>query len=1270
VKKIKYIGSKPVNQGNTPSFSFFNNTSNTIFSGELNITSNLTGENEVKREKRIIITQKNITLSKLDINLNELNNIVKTLKKLKLNIDLKNVATYSSYGSLKELFRVSINNIINNFPAGLGFLNVIDDNLYFNVLDYTYNEFNKKSTFKIPFIVIDNPFNINLNENTSIDLVNFKEKYFDYQVVFNNEKYNITNFTGYSSTNSSYIFLEVSGDVFGSLSSSTISEIFYIKPKDDLYLKYYNNLTEIEQYIIGKNDNYNFTLKIPLLNDNDELILNEIILKIPKSFYGYNLDTTSYQYEYFLEKLFEIGDLYDEYKSNFILRKLIPSNIIDFDNTNEFKIESLLKIYGNKIDEIKKFIDSLMYINNVSYDKINNISDVLIKNLASSLTWKAKSILDGNDLINSIFTVEDSTTKTSINEIDIELWRRIVINTNWFFQSKGTRKALETIFYFIGAPDCLFNINEHVYVAEAPINIESEFNDIEGYPTFPIPDPLTYYQQNGIEDGGFKFMERYRNLGYNITKIIDNKKSWVQNTGFTIHSSTNRNTNYTVNDTRLIINTKEVNIDIDPAKGIECDVYNYNLENNKPVISTGASIPYPQRESNKINVTNLTFGEYVNEIYSKFINAQNRKVAYAANDTHYPSLTKLYYDYFNYNDSNKRNFSDLLKYVDNIDILFNDFIEKLIPATTIFTGGATSIRNTIFTPQKYSYKHGIDDGSEFVTENILSITNDEKNTLLKIESEFTDTLLDNCNLLQITSEINVSDDENIDTEFFTNAKQNINLDSKFNSKICDVDNIEYVVTGVTKIELSSFTNNSLHNKSNNNIKEIIFELTGNTDNLTANTSNFYYYLYNYNYTLNIFNENPILMFKADYSALTSNTIISTINSNNLLCDTEYIIKPFFEFVVCPNIYEIYSAYTPYNIYEDFIYNNYFNNYSNSERFFNYLNFIPNTGTTISTFENINEYNPLFGLYNTNTDYYFASICNPDKPLFNIFTDEFSEGLYIENIPVNNTIFSSFTTTFEPIGDIIVSVNGLTLQKDIEYSNNLSITIPSFQKRSFILNQRLTSLHADTLTVSYYRSNINTTKLVTENFDFDTTTSITFNISTNFYEIALNNIRIPNSDLLLYYNGLLLQQNVDFVISSFNDNIIVLLFNPEPDSVFVVYYLTNSIGTDDLIEPTGSFFDLNWRTDNIVENRLNGFFELNFFELTNPSLTGTPIYQIIVPYNFITNIYNYVFYWLNTGLLLGNIYYFQIKSIKSFTTINNVVLTTINTSDRIRIKIPL
>ncbi len=1343
-KKIKYIGFETVNKRNLPSFSIFNDSyGTTYFNGGIRLSTVFNTGEEIKKENKFIITQRNVSLGDLKIsNLNELDDFIKITNKLKLNVDTENLSSYATYGSLKEKFRLSINNIINKFPGGVYFNTFVSGISYFNVLDYTYDSFNDISTFKSPITILDNPFFVNLYNNgslTSNTINNLVTKYEDYVLTLNDIDYGINGFTGFSNSNSSYLYFSINGNPFsGNSAPQNISEPFLIKPNDIQFNKFYNSLNELERYFLNKNTTpkYSFKFKIPQVNDDDELDYQIYNFKFPLSFDNYNLDTESLDYVEFLENLFNIGDIYDDYKSNLILRKFIPKNLIDFDNTNSFKTESLLKIYGKEIDEIKIFIDSLMYVNNVSYDKLNNIPDVLIKNLAKTLGWKAQNIINDKDLLSSVFANDrsgDTDIEASLAEVDIELWRRLVINTSWFLKSKGTRKSIETIFNFIGAPEALINFDEHVYVADAPVvkgstviddtiipiaarlaeqeDVIDEsdtiiISDNDGYPISPryYSDSFVYtrrfytdfyFQINGTEDGGESFINLYRKNfpqkedvpNFILKKVVDNKKSWVYYESASTHSSTGRNTNYNINDSRLIINSKEVTINIDSSRAIEYDVYNFNQQYNVPVSSTGStSSTYPQRESNIFDTTQLTFAQYIDKIYSTFINAQNRKVTDSAIGSHYPSLSKLYYDYYANSNSNKRNFYDINKYVDNLDNIFNSFIKQFIPATTIFDDSTFNIRNTIFTPQKYVYKHGIDDGSEFEVSVQLPI---EVNTpLVVIESEFFDTYESNIPIATIQSSVNVSDNGSIDTPNFTNVAQNMNLAPLWEAKICENEKSDFSFTGGTKITLSSLTQSSIFNKTTGTTHPVTFQFTSNTSTLSSNTTNFYYTVHKYDKNITGFSDTVIFSSKTlGYTAFTGTNILNTsISGNYLSNDSEYIIKPYFEYTTCPETATTFSAISAYNQYDFFLISGYTVQsyidstggtkfYNQSQRYFNYTAFtITDTGSSVTTLVDKNSYASSFVNYNSLDDYYFVSIANAEKPILLIPQVNVQEqGLVTETTVVNLIEFVDFYLEFEPIGDIVVAVNGVTIQKDLEYIQNPDPTLPiSIKNRAFRLLMRLTSSHDDILTVTYYKKqDINIKKLVKEDLNFTGSTKIVSAASGN-YEISLT-YPTYNSEIAVYLNGTILSKGIDYNLTLTDANKVILLYTPLDNSVFSVVYLTetDSIGVNTTIQPTALISNINWTTNNLISTNVTGKFIHQFYQLSDTGLTGNTVYTAETAYDYLTNNFSQTFDWQNSSpLVLGTTYYYRIASTKYFTTINYIDLSSVTYSDTVKIKLPL
>jgi len=177
------------------------------------------------------------------------------------------------------------------------------------------------------------------------------------------------------------------------------------------------------------------------------------------------------------------------------------------------------------------------------------------------------------------------------------------------------------------------------------------------------------------------------------------------------------------------INTKEVCIGLDPAQAIECDVFQfYQLSGTcwlwgslAPPFSS-LTVPFEYAADCSViqpdNITGMTFNQYLDYIYTNSIDPRNRKVlGYTDTSFFYPTLRNAYLSYYLWSNpqSNRLTFHKLQPFLDLIEVNFNTYFEQLIPATTIFDCQGTIIRNTIFNRQKFVYKPGLNDGSEFRT---------------------------------------------------------------------------------------------------------------------------------------------------------------------------------------------------------------------------------------------------------------------------------------------------------------------------------------------------------------------------------------------------------------------------------------------------------------------------------------------------------------------------------------------------------------------------
>jgi hypothetical protein len=184
---------------------------------------------------------------------------------------------------------------------------------------------------------------------------------------------------------------------------------------------------------------------------------------------------------------------------------------------------------------------------------------------------------------------------------------------------------------------------------------------------------------------------------FKLEKVIDNKKSWVVNEVYEnrIFDLVNSETNYEINNSKLALNSKEINLNLNMARAIEFDVMNY--------IDTSSCTRHLLDDfilgyKDFINVEN--FNKIINY---NFIDVKSRKTISA-----YPVLRKLFDDYVaslnNCNiQSNGYNYDLIFDYIINTNYNWVDLVEQLIPSTTLW-GSTYKFGNTIFDNNKFVYK--------------------------------------------------------------------------------------------------------------------------------------------------------------------------------------------------------------------------------------------------------------------------------------------------------------------------------------------------------------------------------------------------------------------------------------------------------------------------------------------------------------------------------------------------------------------------------------
>ena len=117
---------------------------------------------------------------------------------------------------------------------------------------------------------------------------------------------------------------------------------------------------------------------------------------------------------------------------NLVVRFLSAPQLFEFD-TEDQKAQSIFQLYGQSFDRVKKYIDNIAYMRNVSYDSINNVPDLLLKNLANTLGLDTVNLFDEKSLNDTLYTRTDTqyaglTVGHTLVDAEHEFYRRLLVN--------------------------------------------------------------------------------------------------------------------------------------------------------------------------------------------------------------------------------------------------------------------------------------------------------------------------------------------------------------------------------------------------------------------------------------------------------------------------------------------------------------------------------------------------------------------------------------------------------------------------------------------------------------------------------------------------------------------------------------------------------------------------------------------------------------------------------------------------------------------------
>ena len=212
----------------------------------------------------------------------------------------------------------------------------------------------------------------------------------------------------------------------------------------------------------------------------------------------------------------------------------------------------------------------------------------------------------------------------------------------------------------------------------------------------------------------FRNFEGMTNIGYTLTKVSDNQKSWSSDDlGNRTKKSNFNGVNYKTKNDNLVINSKNIEMYMNMGQGITYDIWETSVKSNYPIPNEGLTAPYPA--PGNIDWTSInpkpkekTFFEFAQSFYNNFINVRNRQTIFDGKTGGYPTLQSIFWKYLQSEETvgvptNKYTYQKMIDFTLGIGDHWQRLLEQVVPATTLWMTGQ-KMENSIFHRQKFVWR--------------------------------------------------------------------------------------------------------------------------------------------------------------------------------------------------------------------------------------------------------------------------------------------------------------------------------------------------------------------------------------------------------------------------------------------------------------------------------------------------------------------------------------------------------------------------------------
>lgn len=485
--------------------------------------------------------------------------------------DYTSLKDFAYYGSAIDMIRATVNHVLLYFPAELYFsenkfneeVGMLSSHTDYNTYGEYYTVHNSyKIDIDTDFInesKVDNPYRYFCLHAIDYDVYNdgvFESSGITKGTFIENSGYTcgdgllgevVLESSNFSATLLVYLYNNEKHLLYNDSSLKYYS----IRPNDVIVNEYYATIDEFESVLVNRETRplYKAVFETPYETEDGNRY--RMVSYVWPSENEWNPIIDGGGYSTYLNSLIELATFHDEYDSNIIWRMLTHEAIKNLDWTffrengetvedmshiDSSKVEAMIQLYGRQFDGLKRYIDSIKYTNNVTYNEKNNIPNYLLTDCVET---------GGLDAILPIQTGKTDVLSDALysartegySEVDTNnfLMRVLKINEPYINSLKGTRYGIETILRILGIKKDEYCLQEFVTVAsgmsgycgfDENIAFEITYDEPVGGCAYPTAKNVAIVNSN--KNFGFSndYISDFDGIAVKPFRCID-KNKWV-----------------------------------------------------------------------------------------------------------------------------------------------------------------------------------------------------------------------------------------------------------------------------------------------------------------------------------------------------------------------------------------------------------------------------------------------------------------------------------------------------------------------------------------------------------------------------------------------------------------------------------------------------------------------------------------------------------------------------------------------------------------------